>query len=216
MCFTIEQLEQACGLLLLNEFNTFIYCCKHCQREFVSGSNLEAHIWSEHQDDGKNVYEHGDVFVEEISFEPTSSGIERKNLKMRNVNGMENSNEFPIVNELKILNQMNQVQVKRHGLLICYHSMVSMTKLSAMSANRNQVQYWLLKSGEVDRLVWRKKETVYHHWRWNLRRQSLSGREVNRQEWRETTVTATTHLNQNLNYHYLKYHEVDHLFWKKV
>lgn len=99
MCFTIDQLEKACGLLLLNEFNTFIYCCKHCQREFEFGSNLEVHIWSEHQDDRRNVYEHGDVFVEEISFEPTSSGIERKNVKIESNEQCGRNEEFERISD---------------------------------------------------------------------------------------------------------------------
>lgn len=51
MCFTVDQIDRACGLLLLTESNTFVYCCKQCQCEFESGSNLEVHILTEHEDE---------------------------------------------------------------------------------------------------------------------------------------------------------------------
>lgn len=54
MCLTIDQIEQACGFLMLNEFSVFFYCCKKCQCEFDSGINLEAHIILEHQEDKKH------------------------------------------------------------------------------------------------------------------------------------------------------------------
>lgn len=65
MCFTIDQFEQACGFLLLGEFNTFIYCCKKCQCEFESGPNLEVHILSEHEDDRRHIES---VFVNDVVF----------------------------------------------------------------------------------------------------------------------------------------------------
>lgn len=49
MLLTPEQLERACGFLLLNEFNAFSYCCKTCPSEFESGPELEAHVL-DHQD----------------------------------------------------------------------------------------------------------------------------------------------------------------------
>lgn len=55
MCFSIEQLDRACGLLLLNEFNIFVYCCKNCQLEFESGPSLEGHILEQHLDDKQNI-----------------------------------------------------------------------------------------------------------------------------------------------------------------
>ncbi|XP_055303174.1 uncharacterized protein LOC129568871 [Sitodiplosis mosellana] len=64
MCFTIDQIERACGLLLLTEFNTFVYCCKSCKCEFESGSNLEVHILSKHQDDMEAIFENSEVFVD--------------------------------------------------------------------------------------------------------------------------------------------------------
>ncbi|XP_055303247.1 zinc finger protein 595-like [Sitodiplosis mosellana] len=62
MCFTIDQYEQACGFLLLSEFNTFIYCCKRCHCEFDSGPNLEVHILSEHEHDKAYI---GNGFVDD-------------------------------------------------------------------------------------------------------------------------------------------------------
>ncbi|XP_055303253.1 zinc finger protein 700-like [Sitodiplosis mosellana] len=69
MCFTVDQIEQACGLLLLNEFNTFVYCCKKCQCDFDSGPNLEVHILSAHQDDKshiENVFVNDDIFMDDF------------------------------------------------------------------------------------------------------------------------------------------------------
>ncbi|XP_055303172.1 zinc finger protein 652-B-like [Sitodiplosis mosellana] len=65
MCFTIDQYEQACGFLLLDEFNTFIYCCKRCHCEFDSGPNLEVHILSEHGNDKAHI---GNGFVDDGRF----------------------------------------------------------------------------------------------------------------------------------------------------
>lgn len=50
MCFTIDQLDRACGILLLTESNRFIYFCKFCEGEFESGVELEVHIRFEHTD----------------------------------------------------------------------------------------------------------------------------------------------------------------------
>lgn len=55
MRFTISQIDRACGLLLLNEHNAFVYYCKECHRDFDSGPNLEMHILSEHQDDNGHI-----------------------------------------------------------------------------------------------------------------------------------------------------------------
>lgn len=46
-----DQNNRVCGLVVLNEFNAFVYFCKICQREFESGLDFEAHIRSSHQDD---------------------------------------------------------------------------------------------------------------------------------------------------------------------
>lgn len=51
MCFTIDQLDRACGILLLSESNTFIYCCKRCSNEFATGPELESHILYEYYGD---------------------------------------------------------------------------------------------------------------------------------------------------------------------
>ena len=54
MCLTIDQIGQACGFLLLNEFSVFTYCCKRCTSEFGLGADLESHILREHSDDHKH------------------------------------------------------------------------------------------------------------------------------------------------------------------
>ncbi|XP_055303252.1 zinc finger protein 91-like [Sitodiplosis mosellana] len=82
MCFTIDQIERACGLLLLTEFNRFVYCCKTCHCEFETGSNLEVHILTEHQDCKGAVFENGEIFVDSIDASvyeagPTKVEIER-------------------------------------------------------------------------------------------------------------------------------------------
>lgn len=55
MCIITDKIEQACGFLLLNEFNSFIYWCKYCQHEFECASDLELHILSEHHDNKTNI-----------------------------------------------------------------------------------------------------------------------------------------------------------------
>ncbi|XP_055303171.1 zinc finger protein 665-like [Sitodiplosis mosellana] len=73
MCFTIDQIEQACGFVLLNESNTFVYCCNKCQCEYDSGSNLEVHFLSEHQDDKthiENLFVNDGILVEDCTLEP--------------------------------------------------------------------------------------------------------------------------------------------------
>ncbi|XP_055303173.1 zinc finger protein 227-like [Sitodiplosis mosellana] len=82
MCFTIGQIERACGLLVLTEFNTFVYCCKNCQCEFESGPNLEVHILSEHQDDKGAVFVNGNVLVDNCSFEPTPIELDASKVKI--------------------------------------------------------------------------------------------------------------------------------------
>lgn len=61
MCFTIDQINRAFGILLLSEANTFIYCCKLCPREFVAGVELETHIRFEHDDNDRKPLE--SIFV---------------------------------------------------------------------------------------------------------------------------------------------------------
>ncbi|XP_055303243.1 zinc finger protein ZFP2-like [Sitodiplosis mosellana] len=82
MCFTIDQIERACGLLVLTEFNTFVYCCKSCHCEFESGSNLEVHILSEHQDDKGAIFVNGDVWTDNCSIEPTPIDCVATNAKL--------------------------------------------------------------------------------------------------------------------------------------
>lgn len=72
MCFSIEQLDRACGLLLLNEFNIFVYCCKNCQLEFDSGSSLEVHVLEQHQDNKQNIIVDDQIFVDSLSCDQTS------------------------------------------------------------------------------------------------------------------------------------------------
>lgn len=67
MCSTNEQFDQACGFLLINDFSVFIYCCKRCPNEFVSGPDLETHILFEHQEDKKEIES---LFVNDYIFEP--------------------------------------------------------------------------------------------------------------------------------------------------
>ena len=55
MCLTVDQIEQACGFVLLNEYCRFVYCCKKCHCEYGSGLNLEEHILSEHLDDKSHI-----------------------------------------------------------------------------------------------------------------------------------------------------------------
>lgn len=79
----------ACGLLLLNEFNTFMYYCKICQCKFDTGPCLEVHILSEHQVDEKpNVND--DTFVDDyyeqetdncVATEPMSFELDPINIK---------------------------------------------------------------------------------------------------------------------------------------
>lgn len=79
MCFTIDQIDQACGLLLLNEFNTFIYHCKKCANEFDSGTDLESHILSEHLDDKEhieNVFD--EIFVDDFDRKSDDCCVERE------------------------------------------------------------------------------------------------------------------------------------------
>lgn len=69
MCFTRDKFELACGFLLLGEFNTFLYCCKKCEREFDTGNNLELHILAEHEDDKihvESMFVNDDIFVDDI------------------------------------------------------------------------------------------------------------------------------------------------------
>ncbi|XP_055303249.1 zinc finger protein 595-like [Sitodiplosis mosellana] len=78
MCFTIDQFKQACGFLLLGEFNTFIYCCKKCQREFDSGPNLELHILSEHEDNKghiENIFVNDNIFVDNVGGQKTNERL---------------------------------------------------------------------------------------------------------------------------------------------
>lgn len=61
MYFTADQIDQFCGFLLLNDFGVFVYCCKHCECECLSGPELEEHILLEHREDVKNNIKH--IFV---------------------------------------------------------------------------------------------------------------------------------------------------------
>lgn len=70
MHIVYEQIEQACGFLLLNDSKVFSYCCKTCLRVFESSSKLEVHILQKHQE-GTNDIE--SVFVSEL-FEPLPDG----------------------------------------------------------------------------------------------------------------------------------------------
>lgn len=79
MCITYDQIEQACGVLVRGEFNTFIYCCKVCRIQFASGPLLESHILSEHDDDGvaNNNYVGETVTPDSpIEFDPANVKIE--------------------------------------------------------------------------------------------------------------------------------------------
>lgn len=69
MCFTFDQIEQACGFLLLGEFNIFVYCCKICRSEYASGPLLEVHILSEHSDDKTNVLGNVNLVDESVSID---------------------------------------------------------------------------------------------------------------------------------------------------
>lgn len=55
MYFTPEQIQQTCGILLCNDFNTFVYYCTKCRCEFCSGKELEEHIVFDHHDKKKCV-----------------------------------------------------------------------------------------------------------------------------------------------------------------
>ncbi|XP_055303246.1 uncharacterized protein LOC129568930 [Sitodiplosis mosellana] len=82
MCVTRNKFERACGLLLLNEFKAFVYCCIRCQCEFDYSMELEVHILSEHQNDEihmENVFVNDGITVNEatpIEYGPTSVKIE--------------------------------------------------------------------------------------------------------------------------------------------
>lgn len=55
MFLSPEQIQQICGILLCNDFNTFIYYCTKCRCEFGSGKELEEHIVFDHHDEKKFV-----------------------------------------------------------------------------------------------------------------------------------------------------------------
>lgn len=65
MGFTIDQLNRACGILLLTGSNAFIYCCKRCPNEFPAGADLETHILFEHCDDDDDEKSLESVFISE-------------------------------------------------------------------------------------------------------------------------------------------------------
>lgn len=68
---TIDQIQQACGFLFLNERSVFVYYCKKCESEFDSGINLEAHITLQHQEDKKMHFENifvGDGIFDDVKF----------------------------------------------------------------------------------------------------------------------------------------------------
>lgn len=48
MCFSDEQIQRVCGLLILNDTKVFVYCCRVCECEYSTGSDLEKHILLEH------------------------------------------------------------------------------------------------------------------------------------------------------------------------
>lgn len=48
MCFSDEQIQRVCGLLILKETNEFVYCCRQCECEYSTGSSLESHVLLEH------------------------------------------------------------------------------------------------------------------------------------------------------------------------
>lgn len=50
MCFPSDLIEKSCGLVVLNECNTFTYYCKVCSRDFECGAELEMHILLGHVD----------------------------------------------------------------------------------------------------------------------------------------------------------------------
>lgn len=82
MCIIVDaRIEQACGYLLLNDFNAFVYCCTMCHCEFEFSVNLEAHIYAahaahilqKHQDDKEHIE---NVFVnEDLLFDGAESSI---------------------------------------------------------------------------------------------------------------------------------------------
>lgn len=76
MGFTVNQIAEACGILLLNESHVFVYYCKECKREFECGPDLEVHILTEHDDSKANTE---DVFVcDGIFVDTLDDGIEEE------------------------------------------------------------------------------------------------------------------------------------------
>lgn len=68
MSFTGDKFDKACGFLLINDLNVFLYCCKTCPDEFGSSADLETHILSEHRNEQKDIER---VFISENDCEWT-------------------------------------------------------------------------------------------------------------------------------------------------
>lgn len=96
MCLTMNQFEQACGYLLFNEYNEFVYYCKKCQSEFKSGAFLEAHILSEYHDNKRNIFVNDGIFIGDCVFEstPDENDQQIENNSSFDGNLIENSGEF--------------------------------------------------------------------------------------------------------------------------
>lgn len=107
MCPTIDQIEQACGFLMLNEYSVFVYCCKKCQTKFDSGINLEAHIILEHQEDEKHfeaVYVNDGSIFENSTLKLTETKSEVQNDDIQNESLEKNLSNHPEIPQIKCVN----------------------------------------------------------------------------------------------------------------
>lgn len=63
---SFDRMQRACGYLVLNDVNAFVYCCRTCPCEYESILDLEAHILYDHLDVKEGIIESvfvpGDVF----------------------------------------------------------------------------------------------------------------------------------------------------------
>lgn len=61
MCIAIDQ---ACGFVMLNDFGSFVYCCKSCSNEFTMGRDFEEHFLSEHKQNVDGINLNANIFVD--------------------------------------------------------------------------------------------------------------------------------------------------------
>lgn len=169
------QMDQACGFLLLNESNVFVYCCKKCVSNFGNGSDLETHILLEHNQANREHVEK--IFVNDGVLESTSLVLIKLEPKIEELEYTEPNHKVATNHDNDVKEYTPDPTDQTTGELVKYESDGSNEmideKLPRKKRKNKKTKLFYCDMCPADKVSFSCKDNVRQHMRRHITRQQF-------------------------------------------